>query len=129
MKRFSKKRESIIELLKGTKEHPSAEWVYEKLKPVYPKLSLATVYRNLNQLVQRGEIRSLGVINDKERFDYQTAPHTHAICVKCGKVIDVMEVKLSEDLVSEAKRITNFDINYSDLQFYGICDKCKKKER
>ena len=68
-KRFSRKRQSIIECLRSTKEHPSAEWIYNKLKPVYPDLSLATVYRNLKELKEDGAIRSVGVDADNERFE------------------------------------------------------------
>lgn len=126
MKRYSKKRQGIVDCLKKTDEHPNAEWVYNKLKPLYPDLSLGTVYRNINELKKSGEICSLGVVLDKERFDGRTEPHSHAVCVKCGKIIDVDNFLLPDDTIEEIQKLTDFKIAYSQLQFIGLCEKCKK---
>lgn len=128
-KRYSKKRERIKECLKGTKEHPSAEWIYNTLKPEMPDLSLGTVYRNLNELRETGEIISVAVVLDKERFDATTEPHTHAICERCGKIIDVDDVTIPEELLEKAKTVTGFTVLSSKLQFIGLCEECKKKEK
>lgn len=125
--RFSRKRQSILECLQNTAEHPSAEWIYNKLKPVYPDLSLGTVYRNLGQLVEQGKIQSLGTVADKERFDAEVQPHTHAICSKCGKITDVFEINISDEIISKAAVATDFEIEYSKLQLIGICKECKHK--
>ncbi len=126
-KRFSRKREAIIECLKNTIEHPSAEWVYAKLKPDYPDLSLGTVYRNLKELSSAGDICSVGVVNDKERFDARTEPHAHAICAKCGRILDVEEVTFSEKAVEKFTESTGFTPVCSRIQFFGICAECKDK--
>ena len=82
--RYSKKREAILTAIRGTRCHPSAEWVYQSLKPEHPDLSLGTVYRNLIFFQQRGEIQSVGVVKGQERFDGETRPHSHFICNSCG---------------------------------------------
>lgn len=128
MKRYSKKRQAIIDCLASTDEHPSAEWVYNKLKPQFPDLSLATVYRNINELKNEGRISSVGIVFDKERFDANTKPHTHAVCVRCGKIIDVGEVKLPPEVIDSAQKLTEFSISYADLRLVGICEECRKKE-
>lgn len=72
--RYSKKREAILAAIQGTSCHPSAEWIYQQLKPSHPDLSLGTVYRNLIFFQERGDIRSVGVIQGQERFDAVDTP-------------------------------------------------------
>ena len=127
MQRFSKNREAIISCLKGTKTHPTAEWVYAQLKPEYPSLSLATVYRNLTQLKDDGAIQSIGTVLGKERFDGDTSPHTHVVCTRCGRVVDLFDVPVPSDLSESVKEKTCFDIFGADLKFYGECSECKGK--
>lgn len=67
--RYSRKREAILNAIQSTDCHPSAEWVYQTLKPTHPDLSLGTVYRNLVLFQQQGLIQSIGVVKGQERFD------------------------------------------------------------
>ena len=128
MKRYSQKRESIKQCLTGTTEHPSAEWVYNQLKPVYPDLSLGTVYRNINQLVADGEVRCVAVVQDKERYDARTEPHTHIICTRCGRVQDVDGAALPCELIDRVQALSGFAVSYINLQFAGICEECRKEQ-
>lgn len=127
MKRYSKKRESILKCIKDTKEHPNAEWVYNKLKPVYPSLSLATVYRNISELIAEGKVKSVCVIKDKERFDGNTQPHMHAVCSVCGKIMDIENISVPKEMLLKAERETEFTVSYSNMQFIGICKDCRDK--
>lgn len=86
---FSKKREAIFRSICSTDTHPTAEWVYNQLKPEFPDLSLGTVYRNISMFKERGMVISVGTVNGQERFDGNVKPHPHFICTKCGAVIDV----------------------------------------
>lgn len=126
MKRYSKKRQAILDLLKNTKEHPSAESIYQQLKPIYPDLSLGTVYRNLKEMEGDGTIASVTVVNARERFDGRTDSHTHAICTDCGKIIDLDEITLPQELLLHAGEAADFSIAYAKLQFVGVCDDCRK---
>ena len=76
----SKKRDAILSCLCSTDTHPSAEWIYHRLKPQIPDLSLATVYRNLALFKREGRIVSVGIVQNLERFDANTQPHAHFIC-------------------------------------------------
>ncbi len=121
---YSRKRQAIYELLLSTDEHPTAEWIYNNLKSDYPDLSLGTVYRNLKLLEKNGAIKSVTVINGCERYDAKVFPHSHFICNKCGKVIDVFYSKenseVSENIhIEGAKRIDSFSLIY-----YGECNDC-----
>ncbi len=130
MKRHSAKRDAILECLRSTTAHPTAEWIYTRLKPAFPHLSLATVYRNLSEMKRDGLIRSVGTVDGQERFDGTVAPHTHAVCSVCGKVIDVFPVSVPDGIIGDAERLTGFSLERAEMRFTGICPDCigKKKE-
>ena len=94
--RYSRQREQIYQAVCGTPEHPTAEMVYEQLKPEMPRLSLGTVYRNLRQLVQEGRLRQMD--GPVVRFDSKTELHSHARCVSCGTVVDLDGVAYDKEL-------------------------------
>ena len=119
-RKTSKKRQAILDALMATTEHPNAEWLYHKLKPEYPDLSLGTVYRNLSLFADAGDILRIGVLGGQERFDGWTHPHAHFICEKCGRVDDV-------DAMLPENRITGEmpgEVRSWALTFYGICRCC-----
>ena len=96
-RKHSRKRDAILECLRCTTSHPTAEWIYTQLKPTIPDLSLATVYRNLAMFKDEGTIDSVGVYNGLERFDFRTDPHAHFICRICGAVSDINWLELPAD--------------------------------
>ena len=122
--RYSKKREAILNAIQSTTCHPSADWVYQTLKPSHPDLSLGTVYRNLEFFQQHGMVHSVGVVNGQERFDATTAPHTHFVCRCCGEVIDLHEVCLDDDLDRTVCEQYGLAIERHELVFHGLCQKC-----
>lgn len=72
--RYSPKRDAILQCLRSTTCHPSAEWVYSQLKPRIPDLSLATVYRNLARFRAEGAVQVIGCVDGEDRYDGDTAP-------------------------------------------------------
>lgn len=120
----SKKREAILDCLRQTNLHPSAEWVYRRLKPQIPDLSLATVYRNLALFKQEGTICSLGVVQGLERFDGDTSPHVHFVCTGCGRILDLPGLQLPAELASQAVQITGGQVTGVSLRFDGVCRHC-----
>ena len=117
----SKKRGAILECIRSTKTHPSAEWIYTQLKPRIPDLSLGPVYRNLNLFKPEGPWSSVGGVNGLERFDACTVPHAHFICTHCGAVIDADGIDPPEHLIS---RVTCSAVRECVLTFTGICNQC-----
>lgn len=122
---FSRKREAIYNTLCGTTVHPTAEWVYEALKPDYPDLSLGTVYRNLKKFCESGKVRSVGVIHGQEHFDGDTTKHSHFVCTGCGRVLDIFEPVVPEETVADIERKHNFRIETEDILFNGTCPECQ----
>lgn len=125
---YSRKREAILKTVRSTTCHPTAEWVYRSLKPEYPDLSLGTVYRNLTQFKTDGVIISVGIVNGQERYDGNTAPHTHFVCTRCGAVLDVPGNFIREKQVESAAAAMNLQVDSSEVLLHGICDRCRSGE-
>ena len=128
-RKHSRKRDAILDCISRTKCHPSAEWVYQQLKPEIPDLSLGTVYRNIAMFKQEGTIQSIGVVNGLERYDHNTAPHTHFICTACGSVLDLDGIDLPHPIVEQAEAAVGGSIATYHLQFSGTCADCRTKEQ
>lgn len=128
-RKHSKKRDAILECICGTKTHPSAEWVYQQLKPQIPDLSLGTVYRNIAMFKADGTIQSIGTVQGLERYDGNTDPHTHFICTHCGRVIDLDRVELPRATLDEAAGCTGGTVASYQLQFFGSCSQCMKQKQ
>ena len=121
-----RKRDAILTCLRETTEHPSAEWVYSQLKQEIPNLSLGTVYRNLSLFKEQGLITSLGTVNGVERFDANTDPHVHYICTGCGRVLDLHQLRVPEELNQAAAMNSGGEVTGCQLTFTGVCGQCAK---
>ena len=120
-----KKRNAILACLRQTRLHPSAEMVYEMLRPDFPDISLATVYRNLSRFKSEGLIQSLGTVDGIERFDADTHPHVHFICTGCGRVMDLPQLEPPLSLGQEAEASTGCHVESCQLTFSGLCGHCQ----
>lgn len=124
--RRSKKRDAILRVMRHTKCHPSADWVYQQLREEYPNLSLGTVYRNLNQLSDQQIIRRVGVINGQERFDADIRPHAHFVCNRCGTVLDLPDFPPSRQYIQSLSTQYGFTVEGHESNLRGLCQDCKK---
>ena len=123
--RMTKQRKTILEVLKNTNSHPTADWIYEKVKQEIPNISLGTVYRNLNLLAEKDKITVINYANDQSHYDGNTKNHYHFRCNKCGKVYD-LEVKLFEkEIDAIVSNNTDFEVDSHRLEFYGLCPDCQ----
>ena len=123
-RRTSKKRSAIYEALCNTTAHPSAEQIYTQLKPSIPDLSLGTVYRNLNVLIQDGLIITVGNVNGEERYDANTSDHPHFVCTKCGRVDDVFLDLSINKRYSNVEELTGGKVKGHALSYFGLCKNC-----
>ena len=123
---YSKQRETILNFLKNNHTHPSADEVFQEIRPLLPNVSLATVYRNLNLLVELGEIRKIESLDGTARFDFNVKEHYHFVCTNCNKVYDV-PAEVVSGLDQKAELLTGFKIEKHDISFKGICCNCLKK--
>ena len=129
VRKHSRKRDAILDCIRHTTCHPSAEWVYQHLKPEFPDLSLGTVYRNIAMFKEEGTIQSIGVVNGLERYDCITTPHTHFVCTSCFTVLDLEGVELSPAELDAAASSIGGTVSGYHLQFTGVCPECCKKAK
>jgi Fur family peroxide stress response transcriptional regulator len=121
---FSRKREAILRAVRSTTCHPTAEWVYQTLKPSYPDLSLGTVYRNLTQFKNDGVIAAIGTVAGQERYDGNVVPHTHFVCSVCHAVLDVPGNFVSSSQVEETAEKMGLRVDSTDVMLRGVCAEC-----
>ena len=123
MKHYSRQREAILSVLRATDTHPTAGWIYEKVREIIPNISLGTVYRNLTELSQSGEILSIDVRDGQEHYDGDKSPHLHLRCKGCNSITDVV---LNNDPLTALAQGEEFVPETSVYVIYGICKNCKK---
>ncbi len=122
--KYSSQREAIIKFLRTRKDHPTADVVFQHIREDIPNISLATVYRNLNQLAASGTILRLTCNGKTDHFDACVEPHYHFLCKCCGAVKDI-DMEPINELISTASNNCNYDIDQVSVLFSGTCDDCK----
>ncbi len=115
----------ICEVILSSKEHPTADQVYEKVKKPYPAISLATVYQTLHLLSQIGLVQEMGFSNCVSRFDPDTSPHINIICQKCGKVEDYKAESIDK-LWAQIIKELRFKPIGQRIDIYTYCNKCTR---
>lgn len=126
--RYSKQRENIKKGLEKFCIHPTAEELYMKLKPENPNLSLATVYRNLNQLATDGDIKKIEGLSGQMHYDHNNHEHFHMICLKCNKIEDLHLNPTFGSLEKLLKDGHDVEILSYDIIVKGLCKTCKAKK-
>ena len=125
--RLTHQRIEIYKEIKASRDHPSVEALYERLKPRLPTISLDTVYRTLTMFVELGLIKRVYGKEPVTRFDPDTSVHHHLICQRCGAIYDFLWPDLES--VPMPKGLKGLgEVDYVQVQFIGICNKCLKKE-
>lgn len=127
--RIFRKRSAILDCLRGTSTHPSAEMVHEMLCQDHPDISLATVYRNLALFRRQGLIRCVGTVRGMERFDANTMPHVHFFCNVCDRVLDLPQMEVPQQLCSAAEQSIGGVVEECRLSFSGTCQSCLARQK
>jgi len=124
--KYSHQREAIMDYLKSTVDHPTADEVYNHIRESIPNISLGTVYRNLNQLAAAGKLLRLTCDGKIDHFDACTSPHYHFLCNTCGRVSD-LHMPMDNELLSRAREFTPNKVTDVSIMFSGICTHCLSK--
>ncbi|MDO4982630.1 MAG: transcriptional repressor [Eubacteriales bacterium] len=124
----SKKRQAIYDYLRGVDEHPTAEMIYNRLKPEYPELSLGTVYRNLAVLEEDGLVIRVGSVDGQERYDACLKLHAHFVCDECRRVSDIEIDHYAARLLADVNERCDCAASSFSLTFHGLCAECKSKD-
>lgn len=121
----TKQRQLILEAVRTTNTHPTADELFQIVRRKLPTISLATVYRNLNFLSEIGEIQKLSMPGMPDRFDWKMTPHDHIICDTCGHVHDF---SLKNNLKEEIARVCGAQVDGYTLVAHGTCPNCQKNK-
>lgn len=122
--RMTKQRKVILEELRKVHSHPTADELYEMVRTRMPRISLGTVYRNLDFLTESGEILKIDAAGSIWRFDGDTRPHQHVRCRVCGRIGDVIPPLPAPEV--NAVKVDGFQVLSSRIEYEGICDRCAK---
>ena len=127
-KRTTRQLEQVFAALQGDHTHPFAHQIYQRVHRKLPRISLATVYRNLHSLVEEGKIRSILLDEQGARFDPETSPHDHFVCERCGRVVDLFLRRARQvDLSPLAKQ--GYVVTTHNLTVHGTCQVCAARRR
>ncbi len=121
--RMTRQRRVILEEIRKVSSHPAADEIYERVRKRLPRISLGTVYRNLDVLCEMGEIQRLELSGSMKRYDGIAKKHYHIRCVHCGRVDDAPIAPLNE-LEDDLYGTTVFEIIGHNLEFTGLCPQC-----
>jgi len=122
--RMTPQRMAILEYLDGNTDHPSAEDIFAGVREKYPSMSFATVYNTLEALKSRGGVLELTIDPGRKRYDPNTEPHHHLICLECRKIVDV---HLDAEPSVPAALQGDFEVVGSHIEFYGVCGACRSR--
>ena len=125
MRRETKQREAILNVLRGATSHPTADWIYDEVRKVIPSISKGTVYRNLKILRETGLISELNLSGTVSRFEGRQDTHYHFRCERCGRVFDIDE-PVDKEIDRRVAVRTGFKISYHQLEFRGLCKDCQQ---
>ena len=123
-----RKRQAILDCLRSTNTHPSAEMLHAMLQAEHPDISLATVYRNLALFRSQGIVQVVGTVDGIDRFDANIDPHVHFVCDRCSAVIDLHQIAVPQQLQSSVEAATGGRMTNCHLSFTGVCQDCRQAE-
>lgn len=125
--RQTAQRSEILRVLRCSRDHPTASEVYARVRGSMPRISLGTVYRNLDRLCSRGEVSRIEVPGREMRFDADTSSHYHLRCVECGRVVDVDHGDVSVD-VHYPEEVDGVRVTGCRVQLLGRCRGCLESD-
>lgn len=125
-KRNTRQKEIILECIKEDSTHPTVAEIMERVSEVDASIGQATVYRNINKLLEEGLIEKLYSSADKFCYDADIVEHDHLICIKCGKIIDLFDDDYTNKKKAIAKKYS-FEVEKASTTYKGICENCLKK--
>lgn len=125
--KYSRQRESIKNCLMNRCDHPTADAIYMSIREEFPNISLGTVYRNLNLLVDLGEINKITCVDGADHFDADISPHYHFVCRECGCVSDVPIQYNETHLENKVRECIGGQVDSHSIYFYGTCKTCCEK--
>lgn len=127
MQRNTVQRQIIVDTLNKFTTHPTVDELYSEIIKSHPAISKTTIYRNLHQLAQGGQIGRIALPDDAERYDKRTDQHYHFQCKSCGVLLDV-DIDYLNGINETVQEKYGFHVDGHDIIFKGVCSQCKKNQ-
>lgn len=124
--RMTRQRKVILEEIQKLRYHPSADEIYEAVRKKLPRISLGTVYRNLEILSELGRVQKLELGGTLKRFDWDVRKHYHIRCINCDRV-DNAPMSFMKNMENSFTGATDYKIMDHQLEFLGLCPECMNK--
>ncbi|MGD0827101.1 MAG: transcriptional repressor [Desulfobaccales bacterium] len=126
-------RLAILASLQRRHDHPSAEKIYQEVRPQLPAISFNTVYKTLEILCRKGLILKVNPLHEAARYDGKTGRHAHLVCRRCHTIADLhrqpeVPADLDKKDKKDAAEIQGFRVEYQSLTLWGLCPQCRKQE-
>jgi Fur family peroxide stress response transcriptional regulator len=126
--RLTPQRIAICEVMAASDRHPTAQMIYDELRPRFPSLSLATVYNTLDTLVKLGLVNALGATGDDAiHYDADTSPHVNLACIECHRMIDLPSRHI-QALENEVQHSSGYKLLGARVVYYGVCPECQGRK-
>ncbi len=126
--RQTRQRALIYAIVASTRTHPTADWIYERARRRMPRVSMGTVYRNLQVLEREGRLRAIDAWGKSTRYDADLSEHYHFLCDRCGAIADLEKPEGSDARVAALLRGRGYRLSGHRLEFRGICPGCRRKQ-
>ena len=123
--RRSRQRDLVLETVRSTLDHPTAEWIFKMARKRLPRVGLGTIYRNLKALVDEGLIHEVRRADEAVRYDPNTGEHYHIRCISCGRISD-LPVSVDRAIEERARYATNYAIVGHEVEVHGVCPGCRR---
>lgn len=124
-RRSTRQRKVILEEVRKSPNHPTADEVFQSVRRELPRISLATVYRNLNLLVDQGLLRKIRGKGGRMRFDGDRKEHVHIVCERCGRIADIHGMDRYSEICRIGSECTGYGEVSADVRLTGICPGCR----
>ncbi|WP_022797755.1 manganese-dependent transcriptional regulator PerR [Thermus islandicus] len=124
LKRLTRQRKAVLEVVQRAHHHPDAAWIYQEVRKLVPRVSLATVYRTLEALVAEGHLVPITRAGEATRYDAHLHPHLHLICEGCGAIVD-LEPTLPDLMTPAQQAHPELEVRSVEVTYRGLCPRCK----
>jgi len=123
--RDTRQRRLVYETIRATTSHPTADWIFDRVRTTMPKISLGTVYRNLSVLRDEGLVREIFGTDRRAHYDANTMQHAHFICSECGAITDLHGIPEYE--WRALKELVGCEVTELRIEFAGVCAACRHR--
>jgi Fur family peroxide stress response transcriptional regulator len=122
--RITSQRIYLLRMIAASEEHPGAIQLYERLRVMFPTVSLAMVYKTIALLKQQGEVVEID-LHGQSRYDgNKPYPHPHLICTQCNQIIDGDQIPALTTIEQQIMETYGFQVSHQNQVFYGVCPEC-----